>query len=247
MHFVDCGSEPASLQPLVKYDPNGNPVWDASGSRGSDFYRDLGRPFENLCGYCERPCSRQSGKLDANEVEHFRPRVHFPELTFTWENLIYVCRRCNLAKGDQFPGITPLDANAVNLLNWDAERCGKQFVDPSEADGYVNPRDPVEKAEDFFVFDRLGQILPNPDLDNRRWSKARRTIGDFNLNSVGGPRAIDLCNLRSVAFKQCEDAARVAARGNTRKAEKLAALSRKLTPGFPSLVNWVFGNALNQS
>lgn len=232
MHFVECGPAPASLQDIV-----------AKGFGDPDAYAkfipDLRRPFNRLCGYCERPCRH-------GQVDHFRPRYHFPELTFTWENLIYVCHRCNKVKDDQFPGKTPLDANAVNLLNADAESRGKQFVDPSEDDGYVNPRDQAEKAETFFVFNREGEILPNPNLDDRDWSKARRTIRDFDLNPVGGSRGTNLCSLRTAAFTQWEVVALEAARGRTRNAKRMSASLDKLAPGFPSFIAWAFSNALNQ-
>lgn len=240
MHFVDCGDEPASLRELVKYDANGKPDWDTSGPQGSNFYRDLGRPFEYLCGYCERPCiRRQPGKPASSEVDHFRPRSRFPELAFTWENLIYVCRRCNQAKGNQFPGKEPLADLAIAAFSNEARNYGKRFVDPSEEDGYVNPRDPAERAEAYFVFNRAGEILPNPDLEDRKWSQARRTIRDLDLNA--------LCNLRISAYELTAEMARMLAGVRTRKAERLAALSSKPTPGFPSFVAWVFSNALSQS
>ena len=248
MHFVDCGNEPASLQALVKYNANCVPIWDTTGKAGSDFFRNLERPFNRLCGYCERPCSRGKGKTDSNEVNHFRPRVHFPELTFEWENLIYACRRCNLKKGEQFPGKTPPNGIGAQTLPVSAKMNGKEYIDPSDADGYVNPRDQSNKAEKFFVFDLLGQILPNPDLDDREWSKSVRTICDLDLNPVEpGHRSEDLCTLRRAAFRQWENVVLETAAARTRKAEKLANAVNDLKPGFPSFVAWVFSNALNQS
>ena len=239
MRFVDCGDEPASLRELVKHDANGRPDWDTSGESGSIFYRDLGRSFEYLCGYCERPCNRRRpGKPDSSEVDHFRPRSHFPELTFTWENLIYVCRQCNQAKGSQFPGKEPLDGTSAQALLVDAKINGKEYIDPSVDDGYVNPRDPAERAETYFVFNREGEILPNPNLDDQKWSKARRTIRDFDLNSI--------CKLRLSAYELTAAMALAIAAIRTRRAERLAAFSHKPTPGFPSFVAWVFSNALSQ-
>lgn len=206
MHFVDCGQAPASLQRLVKTNPSGQPVWDPDPKDYSEFIRDLGGRFHGNCAYCERGCERpirESSPGDrgpaSNEIDHFRPREHFRDLTFEWENLMYVCRRCNDAKGNQFPGKTNPDN--IDVLRFDALRNGKQLVDLLEDDGYVNPRDSDETAESFFVFDNEGQISPNNDLDDLRWSKARRTILDFDLNPVGGPRARDLCRLRIEQFR----------------------------------------------
>jgi uncharacterized protein (TIGR02646 family) len=55
------------------------------------------------CMYCE-------SKISATyygDVEHIRPKSHFPELEFTWDNLGYVCAKCNGKKGDQFDVTTP--------------------------------------------------------------------------------------------------------------------------------------------
>jgi hypothetical protein len=55
------------------------------------------------CMYCE-------SKLSAvyfGDVEHIRPKDRFPELEFTWENLGFVCARCNNAKRNQWHDATP--------------------------------------------------------------------------------------------------------------------------------------------
>ena len=315
MHFVDCGNEPASLRELVKYHANGEPDWDTRGERGSIFYRDLGRPFDRLCGYCERPChGRQRGKPDSNEVDHFRPRSRYSKLTFEWENLVYTCHRCNWKKDDQFPNGEKDNSRLDELENRLAARKNrrdelknqlaalqpggavkdprhiprvksiqdeeiprikkeikrikerikdtkrsdseikeferkfpnKKFAHPPEADGYVNPRDRAEKAETFFVFNHLGEIHPNPDLDDRKWSMAVRIICDLDLNPVKpGHRAEDLLTLRKEAFWKCAQVAREAARGRTRNAKRMLDSLDKVRPGFPSFVDWASGNALS--
>lgn len=248
MRFVDCGDEPSSLRPLVKYNAAGDPVWEPKGEEYSDFIKYLENRFSSLCGYCEKPCQgSQPGKPDSNEVDHFQPRDHFPGLTFTWENLIYVCRQCNQAKGNQWPGLVPLPDFVIDAFNNEARNYGKRFIAPSQNDGYVNPRDSLERAETFFVFNHLGEILPNLNLDDQKWSKARRTIRDFALNPVGGPRAEDLCTMRKAAFQQWEDVALEAARGRTRNARRMLDSLDKVRPGFPSFVDWAFSNALSQS
>lgn len=286
MHFVDCGDEPASLAPLVQYNANGAPIWDTTGTAGSDFFRDLGRPFQYLCGYCEKPCKRgRPGKPDSGEVDHFRPRSRYSKLTFEWENLVYACHRCNWKKADQFPDgeedNSRLDKlkeqlgslNSLSQLEqaWrvkeridDTERSdseikdferkfpNKKFAHPPEADGYVNPRDRAEKAEIFFVFDSRGEILPNPDLDNRKWSMAVRMICDLDLN---GDSVVNAG--RAVAFAYGKDFASIL----VRKPSERGKLARKLrrSPGrfpkkpgerrrrYPSCSTWAFFNALNQS
>lgn len=235
MRYVDCGKEPASLRRLQE---SGNQEWDPQVEY-SDLIQGLGQPFEFFCAYCELPCSGGRGRGNnptRGTIDHFRPRHYFPALTFAWENLMYVCERCNRAKGDSFPGKTDLSDLAINLLRYEAELHGKQFIDLSETDGYVNPRDPAERAETFFVFDDDGQILPSDDLDGRNWSKARRTISDFDLNPVGG--SVDLCRRRKAAWEYVKSAALLLSSVGTRRAERLNSLLKQPRPGFPSFVAW---------
>lgn len=239
MNFVICGNEPPGnpLKALEQYGPDGNPVWDTSGSPGSALYQRLQRCFGRRCGYCGRPCIRKPRQPYSNEFDHFRPRSRWPELTFEWENLIYSCRQCNTLKSDQFPAgeadnsrldqlkseldqlaphgavyrrieerIKETERSDSEIKDFERE-FGRTFAHPSEADGYVNPRDQADKAKKFFVNDPdSGRILPNPNLDDRQWSKAVRTICDLDLNRVetghgalasqrkGGPRMEEVVN-----------------------------------------------------
>ncbi len=50
------------------------------------------------CMYCESKISHTSFP----NIEHIKPKAKFPDLTYEWENLGYVCERCNNAKLDKF-------------------------------------------------------------------------------------------------------------------------------------------------
>lgn len=269
MHFVDCRFAPKSLEDIAKT-PKGFGDPDAYGK----FIPDLKRCFKGLCGYCERRCHRpprgeKPSLPEHNTVDHFKPYSRFPDLTYSWENLVYACLRCNKVKNDQFPAgekdnsrlddlkeqLNPrsfgplkramlskerIEERIEDTKRSDAEikdfefECGRTFAHPSESDGYVNPRDRAEKDKKFFIFDHQGRILPNPDLDDREWSKAVRTICDLDLNATlgsrgprrGSYRKTDLCGLRKAAFTrwQKED--------------------RPPRP-FQSFVDWASSNALN--
>jgi hypothetical protein len=55
------------------------------------------------CMYCESKISHSSFP----NIEHIKPKAKFPELMYEWENLGYVCERCNNAKLDKFYEDTP--------------------------------------------------------------------------------------------------------------------------------------------
>lgn len=96
---------------------NSNPTYYSQGKfkfeqaiYGDGLIRDKLKELQfGKCCFCER-------KLDAAEVEHFRPKSSykptrnekekFPgyySLAYSWDNLLLVCRGCNLNKSNIFP------------------------------------------------------------------------------------------------------------------------------------------------
>lgn len=63
----------------------------------------LKRASSDKCMFCESKVS----VVYFGDVEHFRPRKHFDHLTFDWENLGFVCARCNNAKSDKWSEALP--------------------------------------------------------------------------------------------------------------------------------------------
>ncbi|WP_438034706.1 Shedu anti-phage system protein SduA domain-containing protein [Sorangium sp. So ce204] len=78
----------------------------------------LRRDFMGLCAYCRTP-DRLAGGIDAFSIETFRPRALFPQLAWSYQNLLYACRSCNAAKAAGWPA--PRE-----------EQAGYRFVDPVE-------------------------------------------------------------------------------------------------------------------
>ena len=68
------------------------------------------------CMYCESKVSHTY----FGDIEHIRPKVRFPTLEFNWENLGYVCAKCNNAKLDRWqdeaPYINPYDEDPSEHL-----------------------------------------------------------------------------------------------------------------------------------
>ena len=50
------------------------------------------------CMYCESKVTQ----VYWGDVEHIRPKAVFPEFQFTWDNLGFVCSRCNGNKSDEW-------------------------------------------------------------------------------------------------------------------------------------------------
>ena len=155
MHWIDRGPEPDGIARVrahytqswvqhyrhrVGHRPN-DAYW-------RDFHDDMERVFYSLCAYCEEICK--------GEVDHFRPKMRFPELVYDWSNWLFVCHDCNQAKGGTWP-----------------------------AEGYVDPCALSESShpEHYFDFDVLtAEILPQEGLSQRCRNRAQKTIIDLRLN-----------------------------------------------------------------
>lgn len=67
----------------------------------------LRRDFSYCCAYCTIH-ENEWGGLRHFQVEHFRPKSRFPQLTADYENLLYACDVCNCYKGNDWPSDVPL-------------------------------------------------------------------------------------------------------------------------------------------
>ncbi|MGB5685050.1 MAG: retron system putative HNH endonuclease [Candidatus Electrothrix sp.] len=69
--------------------------------RHKDIKHALRAMCHDKCAYCESKVTH----VDHGDIEHYRPKSKFPELTFTWSNLLLACGVCNGTKykGDKFP------------------------------------------------------------------------------------------------------------------------------------------------
>src|SRR5437879_2084972 len=85
----------------------------------------LREDFEYRCAYCLlHEGDPYGGGFRHFQIDHFRPRIKFPELTNTYSNLYYSCAWCNGAKSQKWPS--------------DVEHThGFVFVDPCVEDLYA--------------------------------------------------------------------------------------------------------------
>lgn len=75
--------------------------------------------FEHKCAYCD-DSDIYAGGSKMYHVEHFAPKEKFPELEFTYDNLLYACPYCNISKSNKWPSN---DSN-INIVGYEG------FVDP---------------------------------------------------------------------------------------------------------------------
>lgn len=151
---------------------------DLDGAERNRIRNALVRDFGTVCAYCQCPCTARpesDDDLNAETVDHFRPRHLFPAQWLDWPNLVYCCQRCNQAKGGKWPGHNDAVINAV-LANDDRYQPVAEYVNPSAVVGQ-------RPANEYFEFDAAtGEMRPAEHLARPEWSMARRTIADLDLN-----------------------------------------------------------------
>lgn len=111
---------------------------------------------QSKCMYCESRVTH----IYFGDVEHIRPKDRFPELEYEWENLGFVCAKCNNSKRNKWFDKTP-------------------FIDPYSED----PSDGIA-ALGQWLFSRPGSDrgrvtvheiqLNRPELLERRLEKLHR-------------------------------------------------------------------------
>ncbi len=180
MHSVERSLEPDFFQELRAIYAR----WEDLDGGDRQRIRDaLAKDFGATCAYCECPCQSVTvphKKPDEESVDHFRPRDHFRNLWLDWLNLVYACRRCNQAKGKNWPGFDDTLVNQVLTFENSRYVPVSEYVSPNSNSGHL-------PAENFFTYDAdTGEMKPDEHLDvDSEWSMARRTIRDIDLNDSG--------------------------------------------------------------
>lgn len=105
------------------------------------------------CSYCDKRPSR------VKEIDHFRPKVAFPDDAFNWENLFVVCKDCNYLK-----------LNDYNDL----------ILKPDELEYEFNR---------FFCCNEDGFLEPISEENTSDYLRAKETIEKLKLNEEGLPEA----------------------------------------------------------
>ncbi|ATH70838.1 HNH endonuclease [Bacillus altitudinis] len=105
------------------------------------------KDFNNRCGYCDA-YDGWSGGPRVYHIDHFAPKSKFPHLENEYENLVYACPFCNLAKGN----------------DWLSDSENISFVADK---GYLNPV--LDDYNAYFFRDACGNIQTNTETVQARY------------------------------------------------------------------------------
>ena len=127
--------------------------------------------------------------LDTHQVEHIRPKNHYPDQVFVWENFLYACQPCNGPKSAQVTIIREADGveEVIRRGRVDAPPEGRQLL--------IDPR--AEDPRAFFELDvnGTGHFLIREGLSGVDHRRAKYTLKVLRLNK----RAV-LTRMRKQAY-----------------------------------------------
>lgn len=104
--------------------------------------------YHRKCAYCEK-----SLKDADRHVEHYRPKVPYFWLAFSWDNLLIACKKCNELKNNQF--IKHLEGLQLQYKNETLETAQSQIQSYNliEKPLIINPEQETEiSLKEHFTF-----------------------------------------------------------------------------------------------
>lgn len=110
--------------------------------------------YRSKCAFCEQ-------KVEQYNVEHYRPKVKYYWLAFSWDNLIMACPFCNQYKGTNFDLINVAVVFHNNVENIRRINESSANYDAIEQPRMVNPE--VTNPEGIIRFDMDGRIESDDD------------------------------------------------------------------------------------
>ncbi|MDN7790484.1 hypothetical protein QZM66_23240 [Burkholderia contaminans] len=132
-------------------------------------------PPGDACFYCERDRYR--------DIEHVRPKRHYPESCFVWGNYLYACTICNQdRKKDKY---AVFDAND-NVVEFDRSL---PITSPVPVGDHVLIDLRLENPMDFLKLDLdTGRFVPIGNAKSRKRGKFTRDLFDLNESSLSRMR-----------------------------------------------------------
>lgn len=153
----------------------------SSRYKQDDVKTALNAHYHYKCCYCEQ-------RVEAGQVEHYRPKNRYWWLAYSWDNLMRVCPQCNLHKSNNFEisgnraSYQPQDLPQIHSL------CGA--YNQMESPSLLNPE--CDDLEDMWKFDERGNIF-SP------YYRGKYTIDNLCLNRV------PLVDSRIEIYRELED------------------------------------------
>jgi len=117
--------------------------------------------YNRKCAYCEK-----SLKDADRHVEHYRPKVPYFWLVFSWDNLLIACKKCNELKNNQFTEYLEGEQLQYNHETLTTAQSQIKTYDLIEKPLIINPEQETEASlKTHFIFDlKTAEIEP---LSNR--------------------------------------------------------------------------------
>jgi uncharacterized protein (TIGR02646 family) len=154
-------------------------LWDNKASAAFDELKTLLKEMcvsIEICVYCENN--------EATDIEHIYPKKLYPEKTFSWENYLLACGKCNSHhKKDNFKIFNP--QNSANVE--DVTLPPKIYKEPANDDAlFLNQRkdDPMYFLE-LDLLNRTFVFVEKFPEGTREYERAKYTIELLGLNSRG--------------------------------------------------------------
>ena len=124
-----------NVKQIIPHRSHAGIMWKTNKSNKERLISD----FANRCAYCD-DLDKYTGGSRVYHVEHFAPKDKFPELKYTYENLLYACPYCNVSKSNKWPSVS----SDINIVGEEG------FVDPctNEYNGHLKRR---ENGEIYYV------------------------------------------------------------------------------------------------
>ena len=117
----------------------------------------LDKIYHRKCAYCEK-----SLKDADRHVEHYRPKVPYYWLAFSWDNLLIACKKCNELKSNKFHEY--IEGKQLIYNNETLETAQNQIkhYDSLEKPLIINPEQETKTSlQNHFTFNlKTAEIIP---------------------------------------------------------------------------------------
>jgi len=141
--------------------------------RHPDIKKALRESSFDKCVYCESKVTA----ISFGDVEHIKPKSKYPDLTFDWDNLAFVCAKCNNEKSDNYdeelPFINPYRENPEDSLialgHFIYHKAGNKRGKITEKDLNLNRPELIERRKERI--DNIRRLLDLYAIESNPTSK----------------------------------------------------------------------------